>query len=304
MPNDVVISCWALKSLPDSASLLEHEPALFEWSPGTGTWGKAADAIRAPPWRKGRLLPALFKRYERFLGFDLDGASRIAVFGFSAGSNSGVRELLRNPEDRARIDFVAAVDGLHPNIKPDRLGTPLNLATPRDYFADWNAELEPFAAMAERAARHETMMIATASQVVPLGKYNAKTELALDALVADVSSRVAFVDPYIVPGFPTDRAEIRAGERHPVPVRGDGLGNFVCFWYSGSDKRAHVLQAQAVVPDIFRDYLVPSWTSGGFLPVGIRLPSPTGTPGAGGVSSDFALGAGLALAAGIAIAVL
>ena len=37
---------------------------------------------------------------------------RIAAVGFSAGSNSGVRTLLESELDRARLDFVAAVDGL------------------------------------------------------------------------------------------------------------------------------------------------------------------------------------------------
>lgn len=220
------------------------------------------------------MLPRLLASYRRFLGFDLSGVGRIAVVGFSAGSNSGIRELLRSPLDRARISFAAAIDGLHPMWaqrrirRSDEEPAPL---TPEERFADWPGQMEPFAAYALDAAQNQGgAMVITASQVAASSRKVAASSQALAYLWEWVASRVGLPGPTVPGPFPprSSSPKLRAGEPYPVPFATDGARSFVGLWYPGRDRRAHALQAWIVAPDILRAFLVPLWAGAAPILIG------------------------------------
>jgi len=250
MPTDVVLSMFAGEKIPPGVPFA-NPPRVIQWNPpivegSHPSWTAEADKLRAGPWRKGPLLPALLRRYN----VRIEDVGRIAVIGFSAGSNNGVRECLRSDDDRRRIDTVLAVDGLHPNLAPSP-GSP-----PRGPYASWSTELEPFAAFAERAALGYGAMAATASEVAAPSKSNGQTARVLIDLVDDVAARVngRELGPRLLPeGFPTSGAQL-------VPLSRTELGTFVALWYAGKDKNAHILQGTAVVRDLWRDVLSRRWS--------------------------------------------
>ncbi len=88
-------------------SLFKSPPLVFQVAPN-GPKGKH------PSWALkrdgGRALPALLRAAKAKIGADTIG--RVAVVGFSAG-RTGVAQLLTDPADRAAIDTVMDLDGLH-----------------------------------------------------------------------------------------------------------------------------------------------------------------------------------------------
>lgn len=251
MPTDVVLSMFAGEKIPPGVPFA-HPPRVIQWNPpivgmGHPSWTAEADKLRAGPWRKGPLLPALLRRY----GVRIEDVGRIAVLGFSAGSNNGVRELLRSDDDRRRIDTVLAVDGLHPNLAV----TPKT--PPRGGYAAWNAEMEPFAAFGERAALGAAAMVATASQVAAPSSRNGQTARVLADLEADVIARFPAgqdFGPQVLPDdYPTSGDPL-------VPLVRHQIGSFAALWYPGKDKAAHIAQGTAVVRDLWRDVLSRRWS--------------------------------------------
>jgi hypothetical protein len=249
--RDLVISMFAGERIPSGVPFATP-PRVMQWQPpitgaGHPSWTGEADKLRAGAYRKGPLLPNLLRRY----GMKLDDVGRICVLGFSAGSNNGVRELLRSDDDQRRIDVVLAVDGLHPNLAVSPK------APPRGAYADWQAEMEPFAAFASRASLGAGAMVATASQVAAPSKGNAQTARALADLELDVVDRLpagAELGPTLLPeDFPTSGDPLKPITRHQV-------GSFAALWYAGSDKTAHILQGTAVVRDLWRDVLSRRWS--------------------------------------------
>ena len=282
MSRDLIISCMALRKLPDWLPWAGLAPQLLEW-PGVPTesghpsWQRAARAMRDAD---GRLLPTLLRRYSAFLGHGLDDAGRIAALGFSAGSNSGLRELLRHPEDRARIDFVGAVDGLHPTLRVPRHSVRRFADDPTTLYADWQRQMGPFAETALSAAYGAGVIVATASEVIPASPQVAPTATALASLYAHVARQVQATAPAVPATYPprASSPELRAGELYPTPTQIRGAGDFVALWYPGGDRRAHELQAWVVVPDLLRAWLVPAW--GGPSPGLVsHSPEPARTPG-------------------------
>lgn len=251
-------------------------PALLEW-PGASTpsghpsWKKAARALRDGD---GAMLPTLFRRYRRFLGFDLQDAGRIAVVAFSAGSNSAVRELLRSPLDRARLSFVAAVDGMHPMLSG------AVTEAPEGNYIDWPGQMGPLAAFALDAAQNEgPAFVCSASQVPASSSRVAPSMLAMASLSSYVTQRLPPGGPWMPPAYPprSSSPKLRAGEPYPVPFAVGGAKRFACLWYPGADKRAHELQAWVVVPDLLRAFLIPLW--GGPEPILVGAgPEPTEPP--------------------------
>lgn len=251
MTTDVVLSMFAGDRIPAGA-LFVHPPRVVQWvpppsSPGAHpSWTGEADKLRQGAYRKGPLLPSLLRRY----GMKWEDVGRIAVLGFSAGSNNGVRECLRSEDDRRRIDVVIAVDGLHPTLASSP-GNP-----PRGNYAAWSQELEPFAAFGERAALGAGAMVATASQVAAPTKTNGQTARVLVDLTSDVIARTEGQElgPRTLPDdFPTSRDPV-------VPIERGDVGGFCALWYAGNDKTAHILQGKAVVRDLWRDVLSRRWS--------------------------------------------
>jgi len=287
---DLLLSCAAIRKVPDWLPWAGEAPKLLEW-PGVPTegghpsWQRAALSLRDSD---GAILPNLLGRYRQFLGFDAASVGRIAVVGFSAGSNSGVRALLESPLDRARVDFVAAVDGMHPTLAPQTRGVRrFSTSDVESQYAAWGQQMGPFAAYALDAASGSGMFIGTASAIVHPIRTVASTMLALGSLFDWVASHVGPSSPNLPASFPprTDSPSLRAGEVYPTPYQMLGAGNFVAAWYPGADSRAHELQAWVVVPDILRAFLVPRW--GGPSPGLVSFdrepsdPAPTSSPSHG-----------------------
>jgi hypothetical protein len=278
MPKDLIISCAGLRRVPDWLPWADQPPLLLEWpgqvgGGGHASWSEPARRLRD---QDGAILPNLCSRYRQFLGGDLGDMGRIAVVGFSAGSNSGVRELLRNAYDRARIDFVAAVDGMHPMISTRRVRSSEN---PEDFYADWSAQMQPFAEYALLAADDQgASMVCTASQV-PAVPGIAPSGMALASLYQWVALRSAATGPRMPAVFPPrDTAPaLRGGEAYPTPDVVQGADRFVAMWYPGRDARAHELQAYVVAPDVLRAFLVPLWGGADPRLVGLE-PEPTEPP--------------------------
>ncbi len=289
MRRDLIISCAALRRSPDWMPWSGEPPKLLEW-PGVPTgghpsWKRAADGLRDSD---GALLPNLVHRYRQYLGADLGELGRIAVVGFSAGSNSGVRELLRSPLDRARLSFVGAIDGMHPMLAPRRIHT--GAEDPTAYYADWAGQMGPFAAYALEAAQGQGgAMVCTASQVQP-ARGIAPTGLALSSLYQWIAERSSSTEPWMPGAFPPRDTSpaLRAGEAYPTPIQIAGADRFVALWYAGSNARAHELQAYVVAPDVVRAFLVPLWGGADPILVGhgpepveppIATPAPSGVRG-------------------------
>jgi len=272
MPSrDLIISCMAVPTLPTGpGQRWEEPPQLIEWA-GTAKpghhpgWSSEADKLREAPWRKGRLLPNLINRFRRYLGFGFDDVRRIAAVGFSAGANSGLRELLRNPEDRERIDFVASIDGLHPN----RAITPSG--GPDGQVASWASEMAPIAEYALLAAKGRRGAVYTASSVPAPSSRHYATREALWLLQRWLISRLPASDlvaPRVPTPFPaTDRSAYVDAADYPRPDAITGVAEYVAPLYPGGDKQAHRLQARVVVPDVFRSFLIPRWSPSTARPV-------------------------------------
>lgn len=264
--TDVLISCMGVRKLPDWLPWQGKPPVLLEWAGAMGAgghpgWAQVARRLRGPD---GSLLRNLLAQYRRFLGFDLDGVDRIAVVGFSAGSNSGVRELLRSPLDRARISWVAAVDGMHPMWSLQNPTEAETEADVRKLYQDWPGQMDPFAQFALEASDLQgNGFVCTASQVAAPSSQVAPTSTAIHSLARWVLENRTGprLPPDIPKTFPGRRSApyLHPGELYPEPIAGDGAGPFVALWYQGSDERAHRLQAYVVVPDLLRSFLVPLW---------------------------------------------
>lgn len=252
-----VISCMALPELPPLA-WGDPPPRFIQW-PGEATgghpdWMRAADKLRSPPYRKGRLLPALLRRY----GVPTD--VQVAVIGFSAGSNSGCRELLRNADDRAQIDACFQVDGLHAMRHPKPRSS-----APRDQFVSYAGQVAMVVEYAGTAASGGRLHVQTSSQVAspnPRANFATWEMMPLIEPLAEeqVPPRLR-VKAQLPPGFPnrTNHRELRKNEPYPRPIALAGLGNFLQLYYPGRDKRAHQLQAWVVAHDLIRELLLPRW---------------------------------------------
>lgn len=280
---DVLISCYALRKLPTWLPWAGEPPVMVEWAgvptaSGHPSWQRAAAGLRDSD---GAMIPGLFRRFRQFLGFGLEDVGRIAAVGFSAGSNSGLKALLHSPLDRARIDFVAAVDGMHPTLAARRSVHRPQTDDPAEEFVAWDRQMGAFAAYADAAAQGSCTFVATASSVAPVSSTIATTAQALSALYAYVARAAGPSSPNLPANYPPrgDSPALREGEPYPVPYQIQGVGDFICMWYAGDETRDHQLQASVVVPDILQAFLVPRW--GGPSPGLVSLhaePTPSAAP--------------------------
>lgn len=111
MARDIVFTFFATPgkdaNVMQPVSLFKNPPLVFP----VGTNGEKGGH---PTWalkrEGGRALPALLRAAKAKCGGDTIG--RVAVVGFSAG-RTGVQQLLTNAADRAAIDTVMDLDGLH-----------------------------------------------------------------------------------------------------------------------------------------------------------------------------------------------
>jgi hypothetical protein len=245
--TDVVLSFMAVKSLVgfgDPAPVLLTVPGAMPASgKGNPSWGRVLDPMRDS---EGRVLPGLFKRYEQFVGVPFADVNRIAAVGFSAGANNGLRNLLKHPEDRDRIDALISIDGLHPNI---RRRIDFDSDDPGDAVIDWKGEMGPFVDLAVRGLRDQALAVWTASDITINRSDVASTRDALRLLTIAVAAQVQ-QQPSMgrVPEL-----------EDPPPEATVQLGDFFALWYAGADAEAHRIQARRVLPEILRRLLVPRW---------------------------------------------
>lgn len=234
---------------------------VIDW-PGEGsghpTWGGPAQRLRDPA---GPLIPNLLRHY----GVKLSDVDRIGVLGFSAGFG-GARALLADSSDRARVDFACVLDSLHfpvvggtwKNFRPDEPAT----------IIDFEHTVGPFLKFAALAAQGQKLWISTWGDIPrPADSVTNAREGNLLLYYALQSS--APVSPIAIPdGFPLDRTnpKLWPNEPYPVPQGIYGSANALGLYYPlaadhslAALKHSHIVQAQVIRLDLWRDFIVPRW---------------------------------------------
>jgi hypothetical protein len=250
---DLVISAYALNATTFAAAFPDGKrPRLIEWPgeqpPGGGhpSWSRIAMAMRD---ENGDIIPALLRAYSA------QDSKRIAVVGFSAGSNSAVRELLRSPRDRRRIDAVFAIDGIHAQVRDESAAYPHAFADP--------SQPAGLLSMMMTAAQNQKLCVVTASDVAKPCSTCAKTSWALGRLTAVVAASVdrlpSSVETFSATSDPIDSSLlaqlIALGETEHAR-----FGDSWSLWFKGAQGADHVRQAQQVLPLLLRALLVPRWS--------------------------------------------
>lgn len=227
-PGKVVISTMALSTLPgDWAGWTLREWAGTPQASGHPGWSDLAASKRN---KAGRVLPTLLREWR------LDPDSIVVCVGFSAGSNSGLRELLRNADDRAQIAAAVALDGAHWNVK----ATSDN--PPKSAYWDWAGEAGPFEAMALSGKP----FVATASAV---GRPGQKLTMTREGLRSIGSALEAAGIPKTAAPAEWTRALTGTASGQTItraPVESWRQGGFVVALYDGARPADHVWQAGAV----------------------------------------------------------
>lgn len=110
-PRDIVLTFFAT---PDKDAATMQPVSQFKSPPLVYPVPTSGSKGGFPTWalkvENGRTLPALLQQVKSKLGGDVPG--RVCAVGFSAG-RSGVQQLLNHPADRAAMDAVIDLDGLH-----------------------------------------------------------------------------------------------------------------------------------------------------------------------------------------------
>jgi len=255
---DLVISAYALNAKtwaaawPDPAT----RPRLLEWpgvppAPGRHpSWFDAATKLRGGA-TDAPLLDALLRQYN------ISDARRIAAVGFSAGANSGLRELLRAPQDRARFDAVFSIDGIHASVADPSGAHP----------GAWKdgSQVAGLLDVMRAGAAGRILAVVTSSDVAAPGGDAAKTSWALGRLTAAIADQLGRA-PSSVETFtavsdaidPALLAQLQAlGETEHARFR-----DLWALWFRGAQGADHIRQAAEVLPLLLRSLLVPRWTRG------------------------------------------
>lgn len=261
---DLVISAYALNARTWAAAWPDAStrPRLLEWSGtaptpgGHPSWETAARALRGSD---GSLLGPLLRRSG------IRDAARIAVVGFSAGANSGLRELLRSPADRVRIDSVFSIDGIHALVRDDSGKHPAAWSDPTQVeglLSMMAAAATPGAAGTNADAR---LVVVTASNVArPVSCSTcAKTSWALGRLTAAIASDLGR-SPSSVETFSAVSDPIPPALAAALVALGETeharFGNLWALWFRGDQPADHIRQAHEILPLLIRSLLVPRWT--------------------------------------------
>lgn len=244
------------------------KPALIEWpgyfsKPGAHpSWESVAEPLRDG---SGQLLPNLLRKYGQ------PSPRRIAVIGFSAGSNSGLGQLLKHPADRAMVDFVGSFDGIHVYTGT----TPPPPADPLAYFK-YREQISPWYDVMLAGARGEKGVVVTASDVAPPAVEFTKTRTALNALLQSVGIATGRLTAGDTP-WTSPPMKYRAGDLQLPPsllatlqgswgTTGEAvMGQLVGLMApNGNQASDHIKQAKMIGP-ILNATLVPRWRAGGYV---------------------------------------
>jgi hypothetical protein len=106
--SDIIISTMGIRGSDFDGWRVIEWPGVSK-SGGHPSWAAKAASMRGPLG----LIPNILRQYG------IKKPRRIGLVGFSAGSNSGLRELLRDPLDRALASFAVSADGMHMAVRSD-----------------------------------------------------------------------------------------------------------------------------------------------------------------------------------------
>lgn len=257
--KDLIISLMAIRDLSWWPGA---KPRLINWVPPAGasghpSWEAPVNQLRDS---SGAFLPKFLKQFR------MEDAERIALVGFSAGSNSGLRACLQNASDRRRLDFVAGFDGIHVGLANKAAwkdSEPLSHFIQRD-------QIDGYLALMANAIAGSQGMVLTASQVEPAQPSNpAYARISATGQAMSWLLQAAAKDA----GRWRGGDDFSAGNDVAMPdylrqrltelgmLRHQELGQLVMAWFSGNDKAAHILQADTIAPALLQQYLVPRWSS-------------------------------------------
>lgn len=235
-------------------------PGVIEWMPpnpggGHPSWQNDAFRLRDPA--TGRVVPRVLKM------FGASEPSKIAAFGFSAGANSGLREVLRSKEDREAISFCASIDGIHAvlsyaGVNAMKTGTAA-VSDPRAIFKYWDQQVSPLAEYALSAARGERILFVTGNNLAPpeTPEPVSSTPFGMKWIYEWLKEQSG-VKPYNEKG-----ARAFADLGTPMPAMMFGRGQCYFFVYTGTRREDHIEQANVIIPRILRSVLKPLWIRGG-----------------------------------------
>jgi hypothetical protein len=204
----------------------------------------------------GVFIEPFLKKYAQTTDFN-----KVALVGFSAGC-WGVREILSNPVDAARVSLAYACDGLH------------------GQYASGGVKIQaPWAAFADRAVAGEVCMIDSFSAIVPPG-YPGTQETA--HAIASHYDMTWMESGAVLIGDDLPAQQVSSlGEMHLIGAWPMGT--------KGNDAAAHIYQANKVQEAVWKGIIAPYLQHGPVAPT---------APNSGGLATKIAV-AGLALAAGI-----
>ena len=163
--------------------------------------------------------PKLFENLLREAADELHlsrGWSSITLSGFSAGYGA-VREILRQPENFARVNSVLLLDGMHTSYVPE--GKPL-----ADGGVIDGAGLDSFVAFAKEAIAGKKTFVVTHSEIFP-GTYASTTECA-DYLLSQLNLQL--------------RAQLRQGPVGMQQLSAIDVKGFHLRGYAGNSAPDHV----------------------------------------------------------------
>jgi hypothetical protein len=241
----ILLSLYALREKPAGF----EDFRLLEWTPSTGgghpSWAAEAAQLRiAGGDPAGPLLRPLLRRY----GVTED-PPMLVVVGFSAGANSGLREVLRHRADRDMIAAALSIDGLHAATKS---WVPRSAPNPADRYFDWTGQVGPLQAMLLEAAPDSgRFFAATSSDVAGPGPNLTQSSEAWDDVIRH--SQIA-TSPANVPL--SLKASDGGARVRLLEGRAIGPGALVLD-YAGKTARDHVQQASAVAPWLLSTYVAP-----------------------------------------------
>lgn len=251
MARDVVICFFSAppKSAPWYAiaqplDLFAEPPLVVSWGPGAG-WS----TINQYRGTDGRLLPGLLKA----LGIAADGVRRLGMISFSAGRQAAQR-VLEHAEDRAQLDFVMDLDGLHADLSS----------------AGQQANIKPWRLYAESCFDASRLMVMCHTQIEP-GTFTSThkmNRLLFDAIAASAAGVSLQQQTWYQqelerlpppPATITNQGVTRTWQTFPQ-LDGEVFGNAFRWGMPGNQGVDHVFAAGYLQGAMWRAFIVPRWT--------------------------------------------
>jgi len=224
--------------------MFSDPPIVRSWGPGDG-WS----TINKYRGADGRLLPGLLAA----LGIPADDVRRLGMISFSAGRQAAQR-VLEHSEDRAQLDFVMDLDGLHADYSS----------------AGQQANIKPWRQYAESCFDASRLMIMCHTAVVP-PSYSSTT--VMNRLLFDAISQAAqgvslqqqtWYQSELERLPPPAISITNQGVTKQYPtfpqLDGEVYGNAFRWGMPGNIGCDHVFAASYLQGAMWRAFVVPRWT--------------------------------------------